>query len=393
RSPRARVACRARTWPRCARRRSCTRWMRRDMPANRGSRGRISRRRYRRGTRDPELGRGCARGLDARRRLDAVRPPPGRERLALRQRPQLPRPQTAHEQDARVRSTEPLVRAIRDDALPHLRHRVLHADDVWRLPDVVHMQLTGEHSARQLVHRWRLAGPGALALLVRWGRLARHVHEVYVQAEVLLVVDGDAPRDGVGPTGRAVGGRSLDVEDVGHHVVGEPNAGRARRSAHKAVFGLLGGHDRNVDEAMVRERRPSVHESDVGRVDAVLDAVEIIARPNVAARRSDPTRLEVRISRERRRLPCAEIRKDEAEILLDRVAPDPNALAEGVRLRRLLDAPPVRAVAPAMVEAPDVIALDPARRKLRSAVSATEGDAVGPPAFTTIQRDVLAHDA
>src|SRR5581483_9243165 len=89
----------------------------------------------------------------------------------------------------------------------------------------------------------------------------------------------------------------------------------------------------------------------------------------------------------------AEIGEDEAQILLDRVALDADALAERLWLPRLLGALAVRAEHPAVVAAADRLALHPADRELGTAVGTAEVHQVRCAGLATVEGEVLAHDA
>src|SRR5215204_3092475 len=102
----------------------------------------------------------------------------------------------------------------------------------------------------------------------------------------------------------------------------------------------------------------------MGVIDPVLEAAEIVARPRVGGIGDDPLLLQLWIPAELRRLTLSEIGEDQAEILADRVAPDLDPIAEGLRLGRLFRALPASIVLPAMVEAPKLVALDPSRAEL-----------------------------
>ena len=95
------------------------------------------------------------------------------------------------------------------------------------------------------------------------------------------------------------------------------------------------------------------------------------------ARFQDAFALELRIPREWRRLPLAQIGEDEPQVVADRVAPDLDAGTEGLWLGGLLGALPVPVVLPAVVEAADLLALHPAGAELRPPMRTPECDKVG----------------
>src|SRR5947207_346592 len=70
-----------------------------------------------------------------------------------------------------------------------------------------------------------------------------------------------------------------------------------------------------------------------------------------------------------------------------------DALAEGLRLGRLLDALAGAAVLPAMGEAADLVAFDPTSRELGPPVGAAESDHVGNAGRAPVQREILAGKA
>src|SRR6185503_16556011 len=112
----------------------------------------------------------------------------------------------------------------------------------------------------------------------------------------------------------------------------------------------------------------AVGEVDVDRV--VVDVVEEVAVPDVGVMEQDPLALESRVARHWGRLALPEIGEDQAQILLRGVASNADPLAEGHGLGRLIDALAVRAVFPAVVDAAQPLAFDPARRELRQSVGA-----------------------
>src|SRR5262249_5632409 len=99
------------------------------------------------------------------------------------------------------------------------------------------------------------------------------------------------------------------------------------------------------------------------------------------------------IRRPRRRLTLAEIGEDQAEVLARRVDRKPDLAAETLQLGRLLDALAAAVVLPAVVDAADVVVLDPAEMHHRAAVRAALGDHLRLAGVPAIERVVLAHDA
>src|SRR5262249_19767964 len=89
----------------------------------------------------------------------------------------------------------------------------------------------------------------------------------------------------------------------------------------------------------------------------------------------------------------AQVREDEAEVLLARIALDPDLLREAGVLGRLLDALAAAVVLPAVVEAADAVAFHPARRELRAPVRPAVGEQVRCAGLPAIERVVLAHHA
>src|SRR4051794_35454696 len=96
-------------------------------------------------------------------------------------------------------------------------------------------------------------------------------------------------------------------------------------------------------------------EGQVGRIHAVLEAVEEAAGPHVVAGSKHPVALEVGIARQRRCLALAQVSKDQSEVLLGWVAADLDTTAEGLGLGRLLRALPGTIVLPSMVEAAQLV--------------------------------------
>jgi hypothetical protein len=145
-----------------------------------------------------------------------------------------------------------------------------------------------------------------------------------------------------------------------------------------------------------------VDEGDVHRVHAVLDPVAVAVGSDVGRRQTHEAVgidvLQEGIPRQGWRperssiaaFSIAQVSKDQAEILLDRIALDLDFAGEARILGRLLDALAGGIVLPAVVEAADAVALDPARTELRAAVRAAELEQVRRVVLAAVEREVLA---
>src|SRR5579871_839146 len=95
-------------------------------------------------------------------------------------------------------------------------------------------------------------------------------------------------------------------------------------------------------------------------VSRILDAVKEIAGPGDGRRGGEhPFIFHLGIAGQRWRRTLAQECEDQAQVLLRGIAADLDALAERLRLRRLLDALPIRPVDPAVIEAAQVVSLHP----------------------------------
>src|SRR5207247_9872274 len=85
-------------------------------------------------------------------------------------------------------------------------------------------------------------------------------------------------------------GRSLDVENNWHKVMIHSRDSVGPCPIHRdAIFGFLRGNLRNVPvEAELCEIRSRVGEWDVSLVDAVLQRIKVVAKPDVRADLEDP---------------------------------------------------------------------------------------------------------
>ena len=126
----------------------------------------------------------------------------------------------------------------------------------------------------------------------------------------------------------------------------------------------------------------------------VLQIVEEVAWPNIGIAMSiDPGFLEVRIARKFGRRALTQIGEDQAQIFVDRVGAQSHLVAERHGLRRLLDASALAVEFPAVIEAANPIALYLAGGKQHGTVWTARLGQAGYSVLTTIQIEVLAHDA
>src|SRR3954452_98604 len=88
----------------------------------------------------------------------------------------------------------------------------------------------------------------------------------------------------------------------------------------------------------------------------------------------------------------AEVDEDQAEILLGGVGADPHLGWEAGVLGRHLDALAHAVVLPAVVEAAQAAALDPARAELGAAVRAAGSNHVRHPILAAVEREILAQE-
>src|SRR5207247_1197543 len=128
-----------------------------------------------------------------------------------------------------------------------------------------------------------------------------------------------------------------------------------------APVGLLRQDPWHHIQPMRLEVRLTVREGDVHLVDEVLDVLEVVALADVGRGAPYALLLEGREARQRRGLALAQVDEDQTQIFLRGKAPNADPLTERLRLGRLLDALPAAVVLPAVVEAAQLIALDPPR--------------------------------
>ena len=158
----------------------------------------------------------------------------------------------------------------------------------------------------------------------------------------------------------------------------------------KSGNGSRDGLTENSDLALL------MHETDVQSVHLVLDELKPVARPVLLPRELEAARLlEHVLARqvELRRRAVPEIGEDDAAILPDRVAGNPNARGQLRALGRRLDALAAPVVFPAMIDAAHLVTFDPTRMQAGAAVRAPATDQKGLAAVTPIKGEILAQDA
>ena len=128
-------------------------------------------------------------------------------------------------------------------------------------------------------------------------------------------------------------------------------------------------------------------------VHRVLEALQPVARHELGLVLDQPFAERRRVGRKGRRRPLAEIGEDDAEMLARRIGPDLDLAGEPGLLGRLLDALPGAVEFPAMIDAADIVALDPAQMHLRAAMRAAIGDHLRLAGCAAIKREILAHHA
>src|SRR5581483_493488 len=159
------------------------------------------------------------------------------------------------------------------------------------------------------------------------------------------------------------------------------------------IFGLLAPDPRDPD-APGRDVRLAM---DPGAVEGiVLQRTEDVHRPGrwvrVVLADSLFIVLELRETRKVGRLPFAQVREHEAEVVLGRIRANSDPAAKWLGLGGLLGALSVGTVLPAVIEAADLVSLDPAGRELRTSMGAAERDRVSVTALTAVEGEVLAGD-
>ena len=126
-------------------------------------------------------------------------------------------------------------------------------------------------------------------------------------------------------------------------------------------------------------------------VDGVLEIVEVVPLAQLDDMKS-AVRFQFGPPRQLRNRRLTEVHPDEPEVLLDRVARDPDFVRKAFRFGRLVDTLAGLVVLPAVVAAPHTVALDDADRQQHTAVSAAARDDVGDAVFATVEGELLVQN-
>src|SRR5262249_41950280 len=150
-----------------------------------------------------------------------------------------------------------------------------------------------------------------------------------------------------------------------------------------APIRLLRADLRQIVDAAMRAA-DAVHKRDMHLVHRVLEALQPVARHELRLVLDEPLDLRRWIGREGGRRALAEIGEDEPQMSPRRIAADPHLAGEPRFLGRLLDALPAALEFPAVIDAADVVALDPAQMHLRAAMRAAVIDDLRMPGLAAI---------
>src|SRR5581483_5128450 len=239
--------------------------------------------------------------------------------------------------------------------------------------------LVGEDRARLVISSDGMLARRPLLL----GLVRAHLKQLDLEADEMPIVHGHFEAKDLGfaavPGAADVGHAVLDDEGVPgiEAMLGDPPV--ALDALHLVGQGVLAA----------REIRIPVGERHVLRI--VLQLVEVVARARRAGPLQQSLALHPRVAGEGRRLALANVDEDEAQVFLNRVAPDADAMGEGWSFKRLFDTLAGAVEYPAVVATANAVLLDEAGGKLGAPVCATEVHHVRGSALATIQGEVFVH--
>ena len=321
----------------------------------------------------------------------------------LRQRAHLPGEDLPDEDVLRVDASQVLHLARRDAPLPNDGHVVLDAEGLIDRQRPVHLlerRPAGQDLLRHLFERCEPHVQLHLPpLAVRLGVVPGDVHEVHRVADHPLVVHRQVVQQSVLPDDAVV---ARDAQQPLRGVVAADHradgpyllvveASAVHAHAH-AVVGLFRGDGADGPRRSPGpQRRLAVGVGRMGGV--VVHPAEVVARPVLRQTGADHAfgGVEIGEAGQRGRLPLAKVGEDEPQVVLHRVAADLHLGGEGVGLARLLHALAGGVVLPAVVAAPERVALHPAGRQLGPPVRAPEGDQVRVALLSPVEGELLAH--
>src|SRR5439155_7766725 len=131
---------------------------------------------------------------------------------------------------------------------------------------------------------------------------------------------------------------------------------------------------------------------DVSLVDAVLQRIKVVAKPDVRADLEHPFAFQLRVARKGRCSTLAKVSEDKPQIVPRGVTSNSDFAGEALIFRRLLHALPSAIVFPTMIKTADALLLNPTKRELRPTMGTPEVDDVRVPAFAPIKGKLFAHD-
>ena len=163
---------------------------------------------------------------------------------------------------------------------------VLDIDEVGAIFNILNTQLARKNGRRYLVRRSKTGETRQAALLllaIALRGFAFYVHQRSSEALMAHIVNGDAPSEGISPAALGAIGRSLDIKNVRHELMGHANdAIRPSPVLHQTVLRLLSG---DLREPLVKpiacETGLGMCECHMDFIDAVIETVKIVTVPDV----------------------------------------------------------------------------------------------------------------
>jgi hypothetical protein len=208
-------------------------------------------------------------------------------------------------------------------------------------------------------------------------------------------VDRHPPEQRFLPANLGVGRQRGHVEHVRHPELLHAHRAVGPRVAIGNAPGGFGGFELQA-AADPAERRAVVvmDELDVTHVERVFQILKIVASPVIRIHLDETGRMiELRIARKLRRGAGTEIGEDQTEVIARRIGADRDFSAKCRAFGGLLETCAVGAEAPAVIEAANRLAVDPAGRELRAAMRTARIDQDRCAGRAAIEREIRFHDA